>query len=483
MTDSVPVQRSPRMPDAYLLIAGVALFVFVLGMFVDPGVFELTELERDGEVRQVIDPDSYRVVPGMAGAALFSADGSPGLFNAIYEGMVSGDRNGGAVGIMAFILITGGAFGIVMSTGAINRGLGRLISGRHAAGGGFLAVLFIVFSLSGAVFGMGEEVIPFVLMLLPVMQRMGYNRVLVVLVTYVATQIGFSTSWMNPFSVAIAQGIADLPLLSGMSLRIAMWCVFTAGGLLFCLRYAEATRVKPEPVVAGEGLEQPVLQLGDLLVLVCLLATVCWVAWGVVFAGYYLPEIATQFAILGVAAAVIGVVFRLDNMSANGAVDAFRKGAADLLPAALIVGLARGIVYLMGGDDPAQPSLLNALLYAGSVTLGDLPGWLAAWMMLLGQSIFNFFVTSGSGQAALTMPLMAPMADLLGVSRQVAVLAFQLGDGLTNMIVPTSAALMGCLGAARLEWMDWLRAVFRLYVGLFLLGSLFVVSAVAIGYQ
>ena len=196
--------------------------------------------------------------------------------------------------------------------------------------------------------------------------------------------------------------------------------------------------------------EKSIKKLTIAALLVCLLATVCWVAWGVVFAGYYLPEIATQFAILGVAAAVIGVVFRLDNMSANGAVDAFRTGAADLLPAALIVGLARGIVYLMGGDDPTQPSLLNAMLHAGSVTLGDLPGWLAAWMMFLGQSIFNFFVTSGSGQAALTMPIMAPLADLVGVTRQVAILAFQLGDGFTNLIVPTSGALIGTLGVARL---------------------------------
>jgi len=217
--------------------------------------------------------------------------------------------------------------------------------------------------------------------------------------------------------------------------------------------------------------------------LLSLLATVLWVCWGVVSAGYYLPEIATQFAILGVGAACIGVAFRLNDLTANGAVDTFRKGAADLLPAALVVGLARGIVYLMGGDDPSQPSLLNTLLHGGSVALGDLPGWFAAWMMFLGQSVFNFFVTSGSGQAALTMPLMAPLSDLLGVSRQVAVLAFQLGDGLTNMIVPTSAALMGCLGAARLDWIEWLRVVLRLYIALFALASLFVMAAAVLGYQ
>jgi uncharacterized ion transporter superfamily protein YfcC len=484
MTEYERQEQPVRMPDTYLVIGAVAVFVFLLGMLIDPGVFEVREIQTQGQQQQVIDPDSYRSTPGGSKPVLFSTGESPGLFNAVYEGLVSGDRSGGAVGIMAFILITGGAFGVVMSTGAIHRGVARLVSRRRDAGHGFLAMLFCIFSLSGAVFGMGEEVIPFVLMLLPVLLGMGYDRVLVVLVTYVATQIGFATSWMNPFSVAIAQGIADLPLLSGMPFRALMWLVFTGFGLLFCLRYARRIH---DPEVAAAGLEDlqrvKPLSVGDLLVLLALLATVLWVCWGVVFAGYYLPEIASQFMVLGVACAALGSVFRLDGMSVNSAVNAFREGAAALLPAALVVGLARGIVYLMGGDDPTQPSLLNTFLHVGSSSLGDLPGWLAAWLMFLGQSVFNFFVTSGSGQAALTMPLMAPMADLLGVSRQVSVLAFQLGDGLTNILVPTSAALMGCLGAARLDWLQWVRAVIKLYLFLFLLGSLFVIAAVVTGYS
>jgi uncharacterized ion transporter superfamily protein YfcC len=125
--------------------------------------------------------------------------------------------------------------------------------------------------------------------------------------------------------------------------------------------------------------------------------------------------------------------------------------------------------------------LLNTLLHLGSESLGGLPGWLAAWLMLLGQSVFNFFVTSGSGQAALTMPILAPLSDLLDVSRQVAVLAFQLGDGLTNILVPTSAALMGCLGAARLEWSHWVRSVAAFGGGLLILASGFVIVAVLLG--
>ena len=475
---------SPRLPDTYLLIAAVGLLVFLAGYVVAPGQFQVQDvIGPDGRVQQLVDPGSFRYADERQGAPLFSAgEGGPGLFNAVYEGLVSGSRDGGAVGIIAFILLTGGAFGIVMATGSVDRALRRLIANRAGDARLMLAALFATFSLGGAVFGMGEEAIPFVILLVPVLARLGYDSATAVLVTYAATQVGFATSWMNPFSVAIAQGIAGLPLLSGMGLRIAMWGVFTLFGVLFLLRHAGRNRVPPE---RADVAEEPALPLGagDWLVLGALAATVSWIVWGVVVAGYYLPEIATQFVVLGFACALAGCLFRLDGMTANGAVAAFRSGAQALLPAALVIGFARGIIYLMGGDDPTEPSLLNTLLHAGSESLGGLPAWLASWLMLLGQGVFNFFVTSGSGQAALTMPVMAPLSDLLGVTRQVAVLAFQLGDGLTNILVPTSAALMGCLGAARLEWSRWIRVVAPFGAGLLLLASVFVIGASLSGFR
>jgi len=474
------------MPDTYLLIAAVGLLVFLLSFALTPGVFEIGELTvQDDGTSRVIDPDSFRYVNDGKGSPLFSTDaGNPGLFNAVYEGLVSGSRLGGAVGIIAFILLTGGSFGIVMSTGAVDRALHQVVSDNHARGWLMLCGLFFLFSLGGAVFGMGEEVIPFVLMLAPVLARLGYDKVTVILITYAATQVGFATSWMNPFNVAIAQGISGLPLLSGMPLRIGMWSVFTVFGMVFVLRYASRCRISMSVMRQEEqDNASPSLAIGDWMILAALVATVAWIVWGVVAAGYYLPEIATQFVILGVVSAVIGTLFRLNRMTPNSAVESFRLGAQGLLPAALIIGFARGIVYLMGGDDPTTPSLLNTLLHFGAESLGGLPGWFAAWLMLIGQGIFNFFVTSGSGQAALTMPVLAPLSDLIGVTRQVSVLAFQLGDGLTNILVPTSAALMGSLGAARLEWLTWVRATAWFFGGLILLSSIFVIAASIAGFS
>lgn len=498
-TDSSPQENkivtASKMPDTYLILFFVALFAFALTYFVSPGSFQVIEqVTSSGEVRQVLDPNSFTLVEdAKAGLPLFASGGEMGFLNLPFEGMVSGSKWGASIGVFAFIIITGGAFGIIMSTGAINRGLMRLIAKSQALEVLAVPVLFVAFSLGGAIFGMGEEVIPFVLIIVPIFLAMGYDSITALLVTYVATQIGFACSWMNPFSVSVAQGIADLPILSGQEFRIALWFIFTLIGAGFTLMYA--FKVKKDPaksltheqdklnrgeVISLDGIK---LGLGDWLILLTLVATIGWMIWGVTTQGYYLPEIATQFFTMGLVAAIIGLVFRLDNMTANSAVEAFRHGATQLLPAALVVAFAKGIVLMLGGDGPEQASVLNTILHEAAEGLAGLPQTVAASCMFLFQSVFNFFVTSGSGQAALTMPIMAPLSDLLGVSRQVAVLAFQLGDGFTNILVPTSAALMGCLGAAKVDWGVWIKFVAKPMLVLFLLSLLTMVVSVAIGFH
>ncbi|KHE66845.1 membrane protein, partial [Halobacillus sp. BBL2006] len=186
---------------------------------------------------------------------------------------------------------------------------------------------------------------------------------------------------------------------------------------------------------------------------------------------------------IGLVAGIIGVIFRLNNMKINDIAEGFAQGAKDLLPAALVVGMAKGIVIILGGDDPTSASVLNTILHSAGQLFDGVPEVISAWFMFVFQSIFNFFVVSGSGQAALTMPLMAPLADIAGVTRQVAVLAFQLGDGLTNIIVPTSAALMGTLGAARLDWGKWFAFIIKFQLILFGLASVFIIAAVLINFS
>jgi uncharacterized ion transporter superfamily protein YfcC len=205
------------------------------------------------------------------------------------------------------------------------------------------------------------------------------------------------------------------------------------------------------------------------------------VIWGVVAKGYYIPEIASQFFTMGVVIGLLAVLFR--RLNVNQVADAFKQGAKDLLPAAMIVGMAKGIVIILGGDQADQASVLNTILFYAAQVIGDLPTVLSALLMLIFQSVFNFFIASGSGQAALTMPLMAPLGDLVGVSRQVAVLAFQLGDGLTNLIIPTSASLIGCLGVARVDWMVWAKFIGKFMLLMMALAASFIVIAVLINFS
>lgn len=485
-----------KMPDAFVILFFVVLLAAFTTYIVPAGYFDTAEVTKmvDGKevTRTLILPETFKTVDDEeAGVAIFSGGSEPGFINYAFEGMVSGDRMGSAVGVVAFILIVGGAFGIIMHSGAVNNGIMALIRRTKGADVVIIPLMFFLFSLGGAVFGMGEEAIAFCIVLTPLVIALGYDAITAVLITYVATQIGFATSWMNPFSIAIAQGIADIPVLSGADFRIAMWAVFTITGIVFTMRYGAKIKANPESSLCYQSdfhfRRQHSSQIQsnysgvDTAILLTLLAGIGWVIWGVIVHEYYIPQIATQFFAMGL---VVGIIcFISGRMTVNGVSESFQNGAKELLPAALIVGMAKGIVLLLGGDSATTPSVLNTLLhYAGSAMSGVSETGSAVFMFVF-QSIFNFFLASGSGQAALTMPLMAPLSDLVGVSRQIAVLAFQLGDGLTNIIIPTSASLIGCLGVARMDWSTWVRFAWRLYLIFFALAVATMVTAVIVGYQ
>jgi len=418
-----------------------------------------------------------------------------GLVNYAFEGMTSGSRNGSAIGVMMFILVVGGAFGVIMATGAINNGILALIKKTQHLDTVIIPLMFLLFSLGGAVFGMGEEAIAFCIVLYPLMIALGYDAITTVMITYVATQIGFATSWMNPFSVAVAQGLAGVPVMSGAGFRMTLWTIFTIWGVVFTMRYARAIKLQPSKSLSYEQDKrnserqnndkqnttvETEFNWTDRSILILFAFGISWVIWGVIVKGYYIPEIASQFFALGLAIGLAAIVG--GRLTANGVSSAFQQGAAALLPAALIVGMAKGILMLLGGDDPTQDSVLNTLLHWMGEAIGGVSSYVSAIFMLLLQSIFNFFVASGSGQAALTMPLMAPLADLVGVSRQTSVLAFQLGDGLTNLIIPTSASLIGCLGVVKVDWVTWVKFIWKFQLSLTLLATTVMVVAVSIGF-
>lgn len=430
---------------------------------------------------------SYRSSDTPVPVRLFAGpEQGTGFVNLPYEGFVSGGRSSAAIAVIAFILMVGGAFGVIQASGAVDRGLVRVVGATAGRPAVLLAALFVAFSLGGAVFGMGEETIAFLALLLPLLDRLGYRREVGVMVTYLASQVGFASSWMNPFSVAVAQGVADLPLLSGAPLRIAAWATLTTVVLLLVLRHARRTRQAPAADAPADAATLPAtpaaqgLAWCDRAILLAVAGAVVAIVWGVTSRGWYIPELASVFVGLAMAVGALAVAGR--RLSANAAAEAFVDGARALLPTAMVIALAKGLVILLGGTDPHQVSVLNAWLHGLAGSLAEAPPVLAAQGMLAAQSAFNLLVTSGSAQAAITMPLMAPLADLVGLTRQVAVLAFQFGDGLTNVLTPVSPTLMGVLGVAGLSWTRWLALVWPIAAASLLLAAAFVAWAVLTGY-
>ena len=333
------------------------------------------------------------------------------------------------------------------------------------------------------------------MIMVPFVIALGYDSIVAVTVTYVASQVGNAVSWMSPFSVAVAQGIAGVPVLSGATFRLVMWVVVTLTSAGFMMAYAERIRKNPQKsVVYAEDShfrsrmnsvseEEKEFTLGHKLILLEMLAVLIWIIWGVTQRGFYIPEIASQFFVMGFAAGVTAIIFHLNGMTINGMASAFQGGVSDLAGTAVVVGMAKGILLVLGGSEADVPSTLNTVLYGIGTLLDGVPAFIGAWAMYIFQSLFNLVVTSNSGQAALTMPIMAPLSDLVGVPRQIAVLAYQLGAGFVDAFTPVSASLIGVLGVAGIEWGKWAKFQIKMQAFFFLMGTIIIAVAVAINFH
>jgi len=398
--------------------------------------------------------------------------------------------------VIGFVLLVGAGFGVLLATGAIDRVLARSVDRLGGGAGRHLVVpaIFVLFSLGGAILGMGEDTIAFVLVTIPLAIRLGYDTLTGVAMCYLASQVGFGGAFFNPFTIGIAQSISELPYMSGLGFRVALWFVFTGAGLAWLVWWAE--RVRREPALsptfeldeswrrrlsghvpgsggpsAGDsvasGSAAPPLALRDVLVLLATLSTLVLSAVGVAYLDWYVEEMAAVF----VGAGVIGGLCA--GFSTARIAKEFTSGAASMVEPALVIALAAGVLGVL-----EDGQVLDTVLAGLAAPLEGLPGPVAAVLVMLGQAVLNFFVPSGSGQAALSMPVTAPLCDILGLDRQVGALAFQYGDGFGNMLIPTSAVLMGVLGAARVPWIVWVRWSWKLIALMYLTAALALVAAV-----
>ena len=454
-----------KVPHTLVLLYGMIVLAYALTMVLPAGQFQ-TEVNDHGH--EVVVPGTYAVIAETDPLPLYS------LFTVIPRGLAS------AQGIIFFVFIIGGALAVLRATGALDAALGRIL--QRFGGQPALLILMgmLAFAVGSSTIGMAEEYIPLVAILITLCVGMRMDTVAAVGIMVVGYGVGYGTAVMNPFTVLVAQEVAGLSPTSGMAFRLAMFLPFFLLGFSYVLRYARKVRSDPSlSLVADVEAAQPPgspeagpISTRQKAVLLLTGVTLAVVVWGIKVHQWYFVELGGIFFALALATALISRM-PLDDMA-----ERFIEGAGELIGTALLIGFARGIEITL-----SDGQVLHTIVHGLSQPLMAMGAELSAVGMLFIQSVLNFFVPSGSGQAYVTMPIMAPISDIVGVSRQVAVLAYQMGDGFMNMIVPTNAVLMGILGICGIPYGRWFRFIWPLMLQLLVLGSITMAVAVMVGYQ
>lgn len=468
-------------------------------------------------------PDTYVIIFAVLLLCALSTWLVPGgvpqtwqVFSALYEGFSR------QAGIIAFVLIIGGAFWVVNGTKAVDEGVMKFISKisrlerfglvrRLGTGNIVITLVMLLFGLFGAVFGMSEETIAFVAVVIPLARSLGYDDFVGVCMVYVAAHVGFAGAMLNPFTIGIAQGMSGLSLFSGIEYRVFCWVILMSIAVAFVLWYASRIRKPVEVRVSDDaslhdaadgagkirawicyGLVTAVLvvfavlyagdcviRLGEssfetpwllwmavllfavislfslknsvrMYILTMLLFAIVFLVIGALGYGWYLSEICALFMALAVCAGFSA------GYSADKIASEFVAGAKDMFPAALIIGFAAGIIVILENGQ-----VIDRMLASMAAALGG-SGRIGALGSMYGiQTLINLFIPSASAKAAVTMPIMAPFADMINVSRQATVLAFQFGDGFTNMITPCSGVLMAVLSVAKIPYEKWVKWIWK----------------------
>lgn len=448
--------------NAFVLLFFVIVISAILTYIMPAGEYD--RVEKDG--RTVVVPDSFHLTDA-------SPVGFFDIFTSIHTGMVN------SASIIFFILIIGGAFGILKTTGALDAliiSLTSKLSNRELL---LIPVLMLFFGAGGALMGMAEETIVYIAIITPLAIALGLDAIIAFAIVSVGANIGFMSAVLNPFNIGVAQSIAELPTFSGIGLRLVLFVALYLAGVIFVYRYAKKIKANPELKFIGNVKKDTQMNLDATVklttrhkwILSIFLLNFIVLIFGVIKFGWYITEIASLFLLFGI---IMGVVGKL---SPNQMADSFIDGAKDLIGGALIIGFAQAILVVI-----QDGKLIDSVLFYASSFLGQLSPILNAIGMFFLQLFLNFLVPSGSGQAALTMPIMAPLADLVGVTRQTAVLAFQLGDGISNSIFPTSGVLLAGLAVAGIPYTKWVKWVLPLLLIQIIIAIIFLIIAQVIQY-
>ncbi len=521
-----------KIPHTYVIVFFIVVIAGILTWVIPGGTFDRETIVVNGIEREIVSGDSFHYIG--------NSPQTWQIFSAIFDGFV--DKSdiivfilliGGAFWIMNQTkAIDIGIYAFLRYTRKLEKhrflrffGIDNLI----------IVLLMLVFSVFGAVFGMSEETIAFTIIFVPLAIKMGYDSIVGVSMCFVGAGLGFAGALLNPFTIGIAQGLSKLPLFSGIEYRMFCWVVINFVGIGYIVWYARKIRKNPKSSVVYEddeywrkhselddedveyhtplsawlvyaaigivliifsvyyqqtnlkiGLSSIVMPIVPVLtglflvtgflalkksvhffILNLLFFTIGFLIVGVMGYDWYVMEIATLFFVMGLTS---GLAY---DYTLNDITKHFLDGVRDILSAGLIVGLAGGIIIILQNGQ-----VIDTMLHSVSSTMSTWGTYASISMMYVIQTGINLIMPSGSAKAALTMPIMSQFSDLIGVSRQATVMAFQFGDGFSNMITPTSGVLMGVLGIARIPYDKWLRWVWPFMIILITIGFLLLIPTV-----
>ena len=472
-----------RIPHVFIFLSGIILFCSVLTYIIPSGNYQRVTKRFGDMERNVVVPGTYEQIPKHFSIKGFilgdpvegkaSATSILGIFTAIPKGMSQ------SAALIFFIFIIGAVFNLLQDTGTINAIIFKIMDKFSNTPVLLPVIIFTIVALGSTLLGMGTEFIPMIPIFLVVSKSLGYDRLYGVSLLLLAEGVGWTSGITNPFNVQIAQQLAEVPIGSGIGFRVIFFIVCYSIGLGYFLWYGKKVKSNPSSSIMKDDPFSVNVELGlktelekkHLLIAFVAIAILALVIYAVQTMGWGLFELSGGFLAVGVCTILIY------GMSGDKAMESFINGLKLMIVPALIVGVARGIQVVM-----EEGQIIDTILHHAAGVLQEQPKWLAVQGMFAFQSSLNFFIPSASGQALVTMPLLVPLSDLLNVSRQMAVFTFLIGDGMSNIIIPTNGFLMAVLGIAGVPFEKWFKFIFPVFLLLVIFGLVFLSIALYINY-
>ena len=454
-----------KTPHTFVILVAIIIIAAIATYLIPAG--EFTRFKDAATGKTLVEAGSYhRIASNPLNPLLIPS--------AIYTGIVK------SASTITFMLIIGGAFEVITSTGALTalcKKLSKTFSKHKYA---VIPVFLTLFSIFGFTMGMSSEVMIFVPIGITLALFLGLDKVTGTAMIALGAAVGFTAGILNPFNVGVAQDIAELQLFSGMAYRIVILVILLAATSAYIIIYAKKVAANPEKsVIYGiqEDTEYTFEDVSDsisksqIAVLVIMAAGFGILIYGLSKKGWYFEEMSGLFIFMGIACGLVS------GYGPSRIAKEFGNGAKGIVVGCLIIGIARTVEVIL-----SDAKILDTIVYGIVNIVNVMPGSIKAVGMFICQSLINCVIVSGTGQAAVTMPLMVPVSDLVGISRQTAVLAFQLGDGFSNSVLPMSSSLMGYLAVSKIPYSKWLKFMMPLFLIWTALGCLFMLGALIIGY-